>query len=81
MQKCQTMQGELENTCKPDIHYALVAQWTCAKVMKEQWEKQKEKNECFHTFCKNFENFILCIPGHLLLFTFKFLSVDVFRFC
>ena len=46
---------ELENTCKPDIHGALVAQWTCMKVMKEQWEK----NNCFHTFCKNFENFIL----------------------
>ena len=44
---------ELENTCKPDIHCALVAQWTFAKVMKEQWEK----NECFHTFCKNFKNF------------------------
>ena len=43
---------ELENTCKPDIHGALVAQWTCTKVMKEQGEK----NKCFHTFCKHFEN-------------------------
>ena len=77
MQKSQTIQGELENTCKPDIHCALVAQWTCAKVMKEQWEQ----NECFHTFCKNFENFILCIPEHLFSFTLKLLSVDVFRFC
>ena len=77
MQKSQTMQGELENMCKPDILCALVAQWTCAKVMKEQWEK----NECFHTFCKNFENFILCIPEHLFSFTLKLPSVDVFRFC
>ena len=51
---------------------ALVAQWTCAKVMKEQWEK----NECFHTFCENFENFILFIPEHLFSFTLKLLSVD-----
>ena len=77
MQKCQTMQGELENTCKPDIHCALVAQWTCTKVMKEQWEI----NECFHTFCKNFENFILCISEHLFSFALKLLSVDVFRCC
>ena len=34
----QCLQGKLENACKPDIHCALVAQWTCAKVMKEQWE-------------------------------------------
>ena len=68
---------ELENMCKPDIHGALVAHWTCTKVMKEQWEK----NKCFHTFCKNFENFILCIPEHLFSFTFKLLSVDNFRFC
>ena len=64
-------------TCKPDIHCALAAQWTCAKVMKEQWEK----NECFHTFRTNFEKFILCIPEHLFSCTLKFLSVDVFRFC
>ena len=76
MQKSQTIQ-ELENTCKPDIHCALVAQWTCAKVMKEQWVK----NECFHTFCKNFENFIFCIPEHLFSFTLKLLSVDISRFC
>ena len=69
---------ELENTCKSDIHGALVAQWTCTKVMKEQWEK---KNKSFHTFCKNFENFILCIPEHLFSFTLNLLSVDVFRFC
>ena len=71
------MQGDLENTCKPDIHCTLVAQWTCTKVMKEQWGKHK----CFHPFCKNFENFILCIPEHLFTFTLKLLSVDVFRFC
>ena len=41
-------QGELENRRKPDIHCALVAQWTCAKVMKEQWEK----NECFTHFVR-----------------------------
>ena len=64
--------GDLENTCKPDIHCALVAQWTC----KEQWGK----HECFHPFCKNFENFILCIPEHLFLFTLKLLSIAVFRF-
>ena len=48
-----------------------------AKVTKEQWER----NECFHTFCKIFENFILCITEHLFSFTLKLLSVDVFRFC
>ena len=77
MEKNQTMKGELENTCKPDIHCALVAQWTSAKVMTEQWEK---KPQCFHTFCKNVKNFILCIPEHLFSFTLKLLSVDVFRF-
>ena len=71
------MQGELENTCKPDIHCALVAQWTCAKVMKEQWEK----TSVFTHFCENFENLILCIPEHLFSFTLKLLSIDVFRFC
>ena len=67
---------ELRNTCKPDIHCALVAQWTCVKVMKEQWEK----TGCFHTFCVYFENFILCIPEHLFSCTLKLLSVDVFDF-
>ena len=40
-----------------------------------------KKHECFHTFCKTFENFIPCIPEHLFSFTLKLLSVDVFRFC
>ena len=69
-------QGELENTCKPDIPCALVAQWTCAKETRKQWEKQ----ECFHAFCKNFENFIFCTPEHLFSFTLKLRSVDIFRF-
>ena len=45
---------QLENMCKPDIHGALVTQWTCTKVMKEQWEK----TSVFTHFFKNFENFI-----------------------
>ena len=49
---------------KPDIHCALLAQWTCVKKTREQWGK----NECFHTFCKNFDNFILCIREHLFSF-------------
>ena len=36
-------QGELENMCKPNIHCVLVAQWTCAKETREQWEK----HQCF----------------------------------
>ena len=40
-----------------------------------------EKKECFQTFCKNFENFIICIPEHLFSFTLRLLSVDVFQFC
>ena len=69
-------QGELKNACKPDIHCALVVQWTCAKETREQWEK----HECFHTFCKSFENFIFCIPEHLFSFTVKLISVDIFGF-
>ena len=50
--------------------------------MRESNERAMGKNECFHTFCKNFENsFILCIPEHFFSFTLKPLSVDVFRFC
>ena len=67
MQKCQTMQGELENTWKRDIHCALVAQWTYTKVMKEQWEK---KTSVFTHFVRSSR-----------IYTLKLLSVDVFRFC
>ena len=70
-------QGELESACKPDIHCALVAQWTCVKEAREHWEKHKR----FHTFCKSFENFIFCIPEHLLSFTLKLISIDIFGFC
>ena len=64
--------------CKRDIHCALVAQWTCAKVTREQWE---QKNKCFHTFGKHFENFIPCVIEHLFSFTLKLISVDIFPFC
>ena len=61
--KARQCKGDLENMCKPDIHCALVAQWTCAKVMKEQWEKPS----VFTHFVRN--SFILCIPEHLFSFT------------
>ena len=70
-------QKDLETTCKPDLHCALVAQWTCAKATREQWE---QRNKCFHTFCKHFENFIFCIPEHLFSLTLKLISVDIFDF-
>ena len=75
--KAMGRQGELENMCKSDIHCALVAQRTCAKETREQWEK----HECFHTVCKSFENFIFCIPEHLFSFTLKLISIDIFQFC
>ena len=65
------MQGELENTCKPDIQCI-----SGSMDMRESNERAMGKNECFHTFCENFENFILCIPEHLFSFTLKLLSVD-----
>ena len=49
--------------------------------MRESNERAMGQNKCFHTFCKNFENFILCIPDLLFSFTLKLLTVDVFRFC
>ena len=43
----------------------------------ETWKSNGKKNQCFHTFCKDFENFILsCIPEHLFSFT-----LELFRFC
>ena len=48
--------------------------------MCESNERAMGKNEFFHTFCKNFENFILCIAEHLFV-TLKLRSVDVFPFC
>ena len=62
-------QRELKNTCKPDIHCALVGQFH----MGESNEKAMGKNECFHTFCKNFENFILCISAAYLNICFHLL--------
>lgn len=69
-------QRELENSCKPDIRCALVAQWTCARATREQWE---QKNDCFHTFCKHFEKFILCIPEHL--FSLAFIYFKNYKRC
>ena len=65
-------QGELENTCKPDIHCSLLPQWTCVKKTREQWGK----NEYFHTFCNIFNNFLLCIREHL----FSFVAVSTVKF-
>ena len=67
---------ELENTRKPDIHGALVAQWTCPKVMKEQCEK----TSVFTHFVR-ISRILFCIPEHLFSFALKLLSVYAFRFC
>ena len=67
-----------ENTCKPDIHCALVAQWTCAKVTREQGEQKKR---VFLHILWAFREFYCLQPEHLFSFTLKLISVDIFWFC
>ena len=47
-------------------------------------EPMATKNKHFHTFCKHFENFVLCLPENLFSLAFtdlKLISVDIFRSC
>ena len=46
-----TRQGELRNTCKPDIHCALLAQWTCVKKTRERLA-MGEKTSVFAHFVR-----------------------------
>ena len=72
----QARQWELENMCKPDIHSALVAQWTCTKATKGPWVQVS----------KHFKNFILWllvmnICFHWLSFRLKLININIFQSC
>ena len=72
----QARQWELENACKPDIHCALVAQWTCTKVTRGSWIQVS----------KHFKNLILWLPVmnncfHWLSFHLKLININIFQSC
>ena len=66
----------LRNTCKPDMHCALVGKCTCARVMREHWG---QKHRLSH-----FQSIMPCFPEHLFSLDFiyyKALQADIFRSC